>query len=150
MTFWCGSGFGSAVLASDSCYFRSLTFNLILFLYFSAYYFLKVHLHHSSKMKSQKESQNSRNQGFSYHFWMMIEGSGSGSFPDPYLWLMDPDPGRPKICGSSGSGDPDPQHCLQLFLNVAKSPWTCFSTSILEILKIVHKLLNIPVKCHSF
>jgi hypothetical protein len=31
---------------------------------FSAYYFLKVHLHHFSKIKSQKESQNRRNQGF--------------------------------------------------------------------------------------
>jgi hypothetical protein len=34
---------------------------------FSAFYFLKVHLHHFSKIKSQKESQ-SRNQGFSYYF----------------------------------------------------------------------------------
>jgi hypothetical protein len=42
---------------------------------FSAYYFLKLHLHHFSKMKSQKESQNIRN----------------------------PDPGGPKTCGS-GSG----------------------------------------------
>jgi hypothetical protein len=24
-------------------------------------------------------SQNSRNQGFSYYFWFIIEGSGSGS-----------------------------------------------------------------------
>jgi hypothetical protein len=24
--------------------------------------------------------------------------------PDPYLWLMDPDPGGPKTCGSCGSG----------------------------------------------
>jgi hypothetical protein len=48
---------------------------------FSAYYFLKVQLHHFSKIKSQKESQNSRNQGFSYYFCMMIEGSGSGSIP---------------------------------------------------------------------
>ncbi len=24
--------------------------------------------------------------------------------PDPYLWLMDPDPGDPKLCGSCGSG----------------------------------------------
>jgi hypothetical protein len=39
---------------------------------------LKVHLHHFSKIKSQKESQNSRNQGFSYYFCMMMEGSGSG------------------------------------------------------------------------
>jgi hypothetical protein len=48
---------------------------------FSSYYFLKVHLHHFSKIKSQKESQNSRNQGFSCYFCMMIEGSGSGSIP---------------------------------------------------------------------
>ncbi len=54
---------------------------------FSAYYFLKLHLHHFSKIKSQKESQNSMNQGFSYSFCMMIEesgsraGSGSGSIP---------------------------------------------------------------------
>ncbi len=38
---------------------------------------LKVHLHHFSKIKNQKESQNRRIQGFSYYFGMMIEGSGS-------------------------------------------------------------------------
>jgi hypothetical protein len=43
----------------------------------SVYYFWKVHLHHFSKTKSQKESQNSRNQGFLYYFCMMIERSGS-------------------------------------------------------------------------
>jgi hypothetical protein len=43
---------------------------------FSAYYFLKLHLHNFSKIKSQKESQNSRSQGFSYYF-CIIEGSGS-------------------------------------------------------------------------
>ncbi len=65
-----GSGSGSG---SGSCYFRhwlqdaskKLIFNTI----FSAYFFLKVHLHHFSKIKGQKESQNS----------MMIEGSGSGA-----------------------------------------------------------------------
>jgi hypothetical protein len=31
----------------------------------SAYYFLKVHLHHFSKIKSQKKAQ--RNQSFSYY-----------------------------------------------------------------------------------
>jgi hypothetical protein len=55
---------------------KKLIFNTI----FSAYYFLKVHLHHFSKIKSQKESQNIRNQG-SYYIFMMIEGSGSGSIP---------------------------------------------------------------------
>jgi len=49
---------------------------------FSGCYFLKVHLHHFSKIKSQKELKiNSRNQGSSYYFCMMIEGSGSGSIP---------------------------------------------------------------------
>jgi hypothetical protein len=64
---------------------KKLIFNKI----FSAYYFLKVHLNHFSKIKSQKESQNRRNQGFSYYFCMMIEGSG---------------PGGQKTCGSGGSG----------------------------------------------
>jgi hypothetical protein len=83
---------------------------------FSACYFLKVHLHYFSKIKSQKESQNSRIQGFSYYFCMMIEGSGplsrAGSDPkpdpdpDPYLRLVDPDPdpGGQKTRGSGGSG----------------------------------------------
>ncbi len=92
MTFWGGSRSGSA----DPCLWlmdpdsdpdtsifviglqdasRTLIFNTIL----SAYYFLKLHLHHFSKIKSQKESQNSRIQGFSCYFCSMIEGSGSGS-----------------------------------------------------------------------
>ncbi len=52
---------------------------------FSACYFLKVHLYYFSKIKSQKESQNRKIQGFTYHFCMMIEGSvsraGSRSIP---------------------------------------------------------------------
>jgi hypothetical protein len=40
----------------------------IFYTVFSAYYFLKLHLHNFSKIKSQKESQNSGNQGFSYNF----------------------------------------------------------------------------------
>ncbi len=67
---------------------------------FSAYYFLKVHLQHFSNIKSQKESQNSRNQGFSYYFCMMIEGSGSGSIP----LTNGSGPGGPKKYGSDGSG----------------------------------------------
>ncbi len=64
----------------------------ICYTIFSAY-FLKVHLHHFSKMKSQKESQNSKNQGFSYYFCMMIEGSGSRSIP----LTSGSGSGRPKI-----------------------------------------------------
>ncbi len=44
---------------------------------FSAYYFLKVLLHHFSKRKVKKKSQNSIIQGFSYYFCLMIEGSVS-------------------------------------------------------------------------
>jgi hypothetical protein len=32
---------------------------LIFFTFFSAYFFLKVHSHHFSQIKSQKEAQNS-------------------------------------------------------------------------------------------
>jgi hypothetical protein len=88
---------------------KKLIFNTI----FSSYYYvLKVHLHHFSKIKSQKESQNIRNQGVSYYFCMVIEGSGS--IP---------------LTSGSGSGileaqkhvdpdlapDPDPKHCQQQY-----------------------------------
>jgi hypothetical protein len=49
---------------------------------FFCYYFLKVHLHHFLNMKVIKKSQNStgvRNNSFSYHFCLMIEGSRSGA-----------------------------------------------------------------------
>jgi hypothetical protein len=76
---------------------KKLIFNTI----FSAYYFLKVHLHLFSKIKSQKEPQNSRNQGFSYYFCTMIEGSGSIPLTSGSGWSknhVDPD------------SNPDPQH----------------------------------------
>ncbi len=71
---------------------------------------MKVHLHYFSKIKSQKESQNSRIQGFSYYFCMMIEGSGSRAGSGP---------GRPKTRGSGTllktrvvDLDPDPYSAL--------------------------------------
>ncbi len=58
-------------------------FHISLALSLSAYYptyFLKVHLHPFSKIKSHKKSQNSKNQGFSYYYFcLMIAWSGSGS-----------------------------------------------------------------------
>ncbi len=91
MTFWRGSGSGSA----DPCLWLMdpdldpILFgidpqevNKIQILFkkkFSAYYFLKVHLRHFPKIKSQKKSHNSRNQSFSYNFCIMREGSGSGA-----------------------------------------------------------------------
>ncbi len=71
LTNWSGSG---------SCSFRhwpsgcQLKTNLKKS--FSAYFFLKVHFHHFSKIKSKKKSQNSRNHGFAYYFCLMTEGSG--------------------------------------------------------------------------
>ena len=38
-------------------------------------------LHHFSKIKVIKKSQNSRNQGFSYYICLMLEGSRSRSVP---------------------------------------------------------------------
>ncbi len=68
---------------SGSCYFHHWPSRrqqkTILFQIFPAYYFLKVHLHHFSKIKSPKKSQNSRKQAFSYYFCLMIEESGAGS-----------------------------------------------------------------------
>jgi hypothetical protein len=47
---------------------------------------MNVHLHHSSKIKRHKEvTQNSRNQGFSYYFFMMMEGSEPLTNADPEL-----------------------------------------------------------------
>ncbi len=116
MTFWCGSGSrsgsadririrGSMPLTNGSgsvSRIRILLFlsfwpsrcqqktNLTLF----SCYFLKVHLHYFSKIKSQKESQNSRIQGFSYYFCMMMEGSWSGSGSIPLISVSGS--GRPK------------------------------------------------------
>jgi hypothetical protein len=78
-----GSGFGSGswirILLFLSLTFKMPAKNKFFNTIFSAYAFLKLYLHHFSKIKIQKDSLNSRNQGFSYYFCMMIEGSGSGS-----------------------------------------------------------------------
>jgi hypothetical protein len=63
---------------------------------FSAYYFLKVHLHHFSKIKSQKSHKIVRNQGFSYYFCMMIEGSEAGAGSGYIPLTSGSGSGRPK------------------------------------------------------
>ncbi len=71
---------------SGSCYFCHLPSRCqqkpnFLTQFFCFLLFEDTHtftVHHISKIKNQKESQNSRNQGFSYYFCMMIEGSRSG------------------------------------------------------------------------
>ncbi len=80
-----GSGSWIRILLFSSLTFKMPAKNKFFNTIFSAYYFLKLHLHHFLKIKRQKESQNSLNHGFFYYFCMMIEGSGSregsGSIP---------------------------------------------------------------------
>jgi hypothetical protein len=93
-----GSGFGSGswirILLFSSLTFKMPAKNKFFNTIFSNFYFLKLNLNHFSKMKSQKGSQNSRNQGFSFYFCMMIEGSGSipltsgsGSWRPKNMWI---------------------------------------------------------------
>ncbi len=74
-----GSGSGSwiRILLFSSLTFKMPAKNKFFNTIFSAYDFLKLDLHHFSKTKIQKDSQNSGNQGFSYYFCMIMEGSGS-------------------------------------------------------------------------
>ncbi len=53
------------------------------FLYFFCLlpYFMKVYLHHSSKIISHKEVTKSRIKGFSYYFSLIMEGSGIHTVP---------------------------------------------------------------------
>jgi hypothetical protein len=92
-----GSGSWIRILLFSSLTFKMPAKNKFFNIIFSAYYYLKVHLHNFSKIKSQKESQNSRNQGFSYYCCMMIEGSESGA-------------GSVSIPLTSGSGSGRPQN----------------------------------------
>jgi hypothetical protein len=89
VTFWYGSGSSDPYLwltdtAPDPVLFVSglqdASKKLFCFLSFFAYYFLKIHLHHSSQIKSQKSIfKTVKNQGFSYNFCLMMGGSGAES-----------------------------------------------------------------------
>ena len=89
---------------SGSCYFRLWPSKCqqktnVFTQFFAPYCILKVHLHYFSKIKSQKESENRRNQGFSYYFCLMIEGSGSGTRSGSIPLTSGSGSGRPKhIC----------------------------------------------------
>ncbi len=139
---------------SGSCYFRhwpSRDQQKTNFLYiFSAYYFLKV-------IYSPKKSQNSRNQGFSYYFNLMIKGTGSG--------LMDPVPRGPKTCATGGSGSgtllkrgaislylcgwgiciaalPRTESMLWKVLRLSRVIWRIFTTSAVRSLRSVSEEPN--------
>ncbi len=84
-----GSGFGSGswirILLFSSLTFKMPAKNKFFNTIFSAYDFLKLYLHHFSKIKIQKESQNSRNQGFGSI--PLTSGSGSGSWRPQNTWI---------------------------------------------------------------
>ncbi len=111
---------GSGLFGSGSCFFRHRPSRCQqetnLKTKFSAYYFLKVHLHHFSKIESQKESQNSRNPGFSYYFSMMIAGSGSISLTNGSGARSK----RPTTISGFGSGSPT---LLTRLPNIRDWPW---------------------------
>jgi hypothetical protein len=107
MTFWCGSGSGSGYADPDPAISvidpqdANKKTNKIKKFFCLIPYFLKVHLYHFSKIKSQKEVTNLWYQGFSYYFSLMTEGSGSGSILLPYG--SGSDPGGPKTYGSGSA-----------------------------------------------
>ncbi len=92
MTFWCGSGSADPCLwlmdpdpGSGSCYFRHRPSRCQQKTNFRKVFLLITFWRHIyiifQKKKIQKQLQNTRNQGFSYYFCLLIEESGSGSIP---------------------------------------------------------------------
>jgi hypothetical protein len=77
---------------SKSCYFFVSDLQYAFKNYFLlnfCLFFLKLHVHHFSKIKVIKKSQNGRNEDFSYYFCLMIEGSGAGSVPrTKNMWIL--------------------------------------------------------------
>jgi hypothetical protein len=99
---------------------------------FSAlYYFLKVHLHHFSKIKSHKEVTKHLESRLFLLCFLKKEGSGAGSVPlanrsgrpknntvgkkmNEIFKLDWPDPGEAQKYTDPTNPDPDPQHSLEL------------------------------------
>ncbi len=70
---------------------------------------------------------------------------GNDPDPDPHLWLMDPDPGGPKTCGSCGSGFPT------LFKNIVYNPPTQFHETLVEVSRLIlihQKISQLPHTVH--
>ncbi len=61
------------------------------------------------KDKNHKKSQNSRNQGFSHYYRLMIEGSGAGSKSGTY------------VVGTDGSGSERPKSIRIRIRNTGES-----------------------------
>ncbi len=99
VTFWCGSGSADPYLwLMDPIpffgYFKEVE-KLIFFPYFLLWL---THRHIIFSLK---------NLIFCYNYFR--KGKDPYQEQDPYLWLMDPDPGGPKTCGS---GSPTQARCV--------------------------------------
>ncbi len=76
LTFWYGSGCG---FSDPHLWLTDPDVNPGGPKTYGSWFGTLVHLHHSSKIKVINSLQNSRNQGFSYYFCLMMKGSGDGS-----------------------------------------------------------------------
>ena len=104
---------------SGSCSFRhwlSRCLQKKVFSTFFAYYFLKLHLHHFSKIKSNKEVTRQQELSFSYNFSLIIARKELGFC---LLFLLEYRRIRRLIQEAQKNTDPadpdmDPQRCLKV------------------------------------
>jgi hypothetical protein len=89
-------------------------------IFFSSYYFFITCLqaHHLQSKKFNFLLKFCLKMLFCRHYFSPLNTfMRKVKGPDPYLWLMDPDPGGPKACGSgSGSGSPSLEKRLRTVL----------------------------------
>ncbi len=110
MTFWVGSGSGSAdpclwQLDPDSdldpgsgfCYCQQKTNFLHNFFCLTYWRYIYI-IFQRYKVKKSHKIVGIKVFLTIFAWWQKDPD------PDPYLWLVDPDPGGPKTCGSGGSG----------------------------------------------
>ncbi len=89
-----------AIFVSDFQYVNHKKFSM-----FFAFYFLKLHFYHFSKIKSHTEVTKQSNQCFSYCFCLMIERRIRIRISDQWI----------RIREAEKHMDPtDPEHCLKL------------------------------------
>ena len=165
MTFWGGSGSGSADPCfwlmdpdpdpgSGSRYFRHWPSRCQQKTNFLTQFFLLITFWSYSYIIFQKlkvkESQNSRNQGFSYYFCMMIEESGSGSRAGSGSGSIPLTSGSGSMPLTSGSGSRRPKNMwIRIRIRIRNTALTyCQSRRWLEYTDRVYNLVHIHLDKH--